>query len=140
MTTASASGATPTGLTGADNAVAFTCGPWEALKGAEQADDMRCAVTAVRGDYRYLVATIENGAPGDFCDTELANAHLIAAAPELFEATGQLLGIIDEGVSCNISDKELRDAHPEDRDFIKRTRQAVAKAHAALTKARGEQS
>lgn len=64
----------------------FTPGPWEALKGASPTDDMRCAVVAVRDDYRYLVATIENGAPGDICDTEFANARLIAAAPELYEA------------------------------------------------------
>jgi hypothetical protein len=67
-----------------------------------------------------------------------ANARLIAAAPELYEAIELLLGIIAEGVSCDISDKELREAHPEDRAFIKRTRKVVANAHAALAKARGE--
>lgn len=54
-----------------------TPGPWEAIKGVEENDDMRCGISAVRGSYRYLVATIENGAPGDFCDTEFANAALI---------------------------------------------------------------
>lgn len=57
-----------------------TEGPWEAIKGVEASDDMRCGVAAVRGDRSYLTATIENGAPGDFCDTEYANALLIVAA------------------------------------------------------------
>jgi hypothetical protein len=48
----------------------------------------------MRGDVGYLVATIENGAPGDFCDTEYANARLIAAAPELFEALNEAVCLI----------------------------------------------
>ena len=63
-----------------------TPGPWEAFKGVEQGDEMRCGVSAMRGKVGYLVATIENGAPGDFCDTEFANARLIAAAPDLLDA------------------------------------------------------
>jgi hypothetical protein len=57
-----------------------TQGPWEAIKGVEASDEMRCGVAAVRGDRSYLTATIENGAPGDFCDTEFVNARLIVAA------------------------------------------------------------
>lgn len=58
-----------------------TPGPWKAIKGGlAEGDDMRCGV---RGDKEYLVATIENGAPGDFCETEEANAKLIASAPEM---------------------------------------------------------
>jgi hypothetical protein len=70
---------------------AHTPGPWEAIKGVEQSDDMRCGVAAVREDIRYLVATIENGAPGDFCDTEFANARLIAAAPELYDILNDII-------------------------------------------------
>ena len=55
-----------------------TQGPFHAVKGVEKADDMRCGICAVRGDASYLVATIENGAPGDFCDTEWVNAMLLA--------------------------------------------------------------
>ena len=59
-------------------AEAATPGPWEPIKGVEEADEMRCGVSAVRGSTHYLMATIENGAPGDFCDTEWANALHIA--------------------------------------------------------------
>ena len=54
-------------------------GPWEAIKGVEASDDMRCGISAMRGGIGYLVVTIENGAPGDFCDTEEANARMIVA-------------------------------------------------------------
>lgn len=115
-----------------------TPGPWRAIKGVEPSDDMRCGVSAMRGEIGYLVATIENGAPGDICDTEFANANLIAAAPELYYALGPLLRVIDDAVSLHISDEELREAHPEDQRFIKRARKALERANAALAKARGE--
>ena len=70
-----------------------TAGPWEAIKGVVESDEMRCGVTAVRGDMRYLVATIENGVPGDFCDTEFANACLIAAAPMMLTLLEELIDI-----------------------------------------------
>ena len=73
------------------SAVEHTPGPWKPLKGAEKGDDMRCAVTATRGQYDYLVATIENGAPGDFCDTEYANACLVAASPDLLAVAKNML-------------------------------------------------
>lgn len=60
-----------------------TPGPWKAVKGISATDPMRCGVAAVRGETEYLVATIENGAPGDWCSTEEANAHLIASAPDM---------------------------------------------------------
>ncbi len=60
-----------------------TPGPFEVMRGSEKGDDMRCSVVAVRGNYRYLVATIENGAPGDWCETEYENATMFAAAPDL---------------------------------------------------------
>ena len=64
--------------------IGHTPGPWKAIKGV-QGDDLRCAVV-VPLDRDYLLATVENGAPGDFCDTEWANARLLAAAPDLLEA------------------------------------------------------
>lgn len=56
-------------------------------------------------------------------------AELTAANARVKEAEGvikKLAAIIDMGVSVNISDEELRSAHPEDRRFIKRTRKALA--------------
>jgi len=85
--------------------VKHTPGPWEAIKGAEKGDEHRCAVAAVRGDMRYLVAFIENGAPGDWCETELANAHLIAAAPDTLGALKYARNLIgpDEVIDAAIA-------------------------------------
>jgi hypothetical protein len=63
-----------------------TPGEWKVLKGAAEGDDMRCAIVVERGKMQYLLATIENGAPGDFCETEEANAKLMAAAPVMLAA------------------------------------------------------
>lgn len=63
-----------------------TKGEWSALKGVEKNDDMRCGITTKRGAYDYLLATIENGASGDFCDTEFANAELIVALVNLYRS------------------------------------------------------
>jgi hypothetical protein len=79
---------------------AHTPGPWEPMKGSEKGDNMRCAVVAVRGDYRYLVATIENGAPGDFCDTEWENAQLIAAMPKMQEALSCIVMMCAEEIAA----------------------------------------
>lgn len=59
---------------------AATPGPWGAIKGSIPTDDMRCVVTAICGKTEYVVATIENGAPGDYCDTEWANALFMSHA------------------------------------------------------------
>lgn len=99
--------------------VQHTPGPFEAIKGAEKGDDLRCAVAAVRGDYRYLVATIENGAPGDICDTEWANAQLFAAAPELLEA-------LEEAIEWDGHDSEGVPAV-----WLNKARAAIAKARGA---------
>jgi len=58
----------------------MTPGPLEVVKGVSPTDDMRCGIAAVRGDRSYMVATIENGAPGDFCETEQSNAEGFVAA------------------------------------------------------------
>lgn len=75
---------------------AHTAGPWKAIKGGlAEGDDFRCGVTAVRGETEYLLATIENGAPGDICDTEWANAVLIAEAPNLLAALDKAVRAIE---------------------------------------------
>jgi hypothetical protein len=116
---------------------AFTPGPWQAIKGVEASDDMRCGVSAMRGAVGYLVATIENGAPGDICDTEFANARLIAAAPELHTAA-QLWADYDAllrgyaGPQSILFDGDL----PEVDAAYDRARDAT---FAALAKARSDQ-
>ncbi len=59
----------------------ITPGEWQSADGISESDTMRCGVTVVQGNTGYLLATIENGAPGDFCETEKANADFIAHAP-----------------------------------------------------------
>lgn len=68
---------------------AHTPGPWKMIKGADD-DETRCAVVQDNGDKEWLIATVENGAPGDCLATESANAHLIAAAPDLLAALKEL--------------------------------------------------
>lgn len=104
-----------------------TPGPWEAIRGVDPADDMRCGVSAARGDRGYLVATIENGAPGDICDTEYANARLIAAAPELLESVAFLLDQTDYFINAMFGG-ELPDTTPEELAGYNRARAAIAKA------------
>lgn len=72
-----------------------TPGPWKAIKGISESDGMRCGVVATRGNVDYLVATIENGAPGDFCETEEANAELMASAPAMQEEIEDLQRTFD---------------------------------------------
>ena len=59
-----------------------TPGPWMARKGAEDEPE-RWIVVADNGTRPYHIATIENGQPGDTCETEGHTARLIAAAPEM---------------------------------------------------------
>lgn len=62
--------------------VKHTPGPFRTHQGDEDGPDRWCVV--VDGPKPWLVATIENGAPGDTLETEGANARLFAAAPDLF--------------------------------------------------------
>lgn len=64
--------------------VEHTPAPWKASQGHED-DPQRWCVVADK-EKQWLIAVIENGQPGDFCETEGATARLIAAAPELLEA------------------------------------------------------
>ena len=62
-----------------------TNGPWAAIRGIDQDDSHRCGITVRHGELDYLVAIIENGAPGDSCDTEFANAARIVACVNALE-------------------------------------------------------
>lgn len=62
--------------------VKHTPGPFIADRGTEDEPD-RWYVLQDRPGKKFLIATIENGAPGDTLETEGANARLFAAADDL---------------------------------------------------------
>lgn len=108
----------------------FTPGPLIARKGIEAGDEHRCGVFAVRDGVEYHVATIENGAPGDICETEFANATLFAAAPELHEACESALMQLRVAVIAHSGGLFNNDNVHEHL--------GIADLMAALAKARGE--
>lgn len=97
----------------------YTPGPWKATR-SNPAEGYDCwLITANhRNNFEKYLATVAGGA-----STSEANARLIAAAPEMFEALQNILlcpAILDELNGDN------------------ETNNAVAKARAALSKALGE--
>lgn len=84
------------------NMQGHTPGPWKWGKGVED-DPTRCFVTqGIPGRAEFLIAEIQNGAPGDCLETEVANAHLIAAAPDLLAALKDLV----ESLNNDLDDKQ----------------------------------
>lgn len=75
----------------------FSPGPWKALRGADD-DETRWIVVAAGSDREYLIATIENGQPGDCLETEGATAQLIAQAPALVAALSALLAFVEGAI------------------------------------------
>ncbi len=67
-----------------DNQPKHTPGPLRAEKGVEDEPE-RWVVVADNGTRPYVIATTENGQPGDTLETEGYTAHLFAAAPDLLE-------------------------------------------------------
>ena len=68
--------------------IKHTPGEWRVVLPAKTGGHCKVTVarpTAGEGTRLYLLAVIENGAPGDTLKTEQANAALISAAPELLE-------------------------------------------------------
>lgn len=63
--------------------VKHTPPPWKAVKGND-GEPERWMVVA-DGEKQWHIAVIENGQPGDCCETEGATARLMAAAPELLD-------------------------------------------------------
>ena len=90
-----------------------TSGQWRVIKGAAEGDDMRCAIVVERGKMQYLIATIENGAPGDFCETEEANAELMARAPAMAEELEDMQCTFDLRWKADMrAIKRWQEAHP----------------------------
>ena len=63
--------------------VPHTPGPWIPSKGDE--DDENRWLILSESEPHYVIATIENGQPGDCLKTEAATARLVAASPALFD-------------------------------------------------------
>ena len=106
------------------SAPAFTPGPWtfhEPFAGFSKISGPDC----------QLIFGIAAGGPDEKQDDETceANAHLIAAAPDLYEALDRLRGYV--GSPLCLSD------HERERE---RRQMLVTNAEATLAKARGEQS
>lgn len=84
----------------------FTSGPWavDAMVGYETA----LGVGVEGGNTALAVLTRDSN--GD-AETQLANAHLIAAAPDLLEAAQLALKYFDECVmSCDEPDEDVEEA------------------------------
>ena len=74
---------------------------------------MRCAIVVERGKMQYLLATIENGAPGDFCETEEANALLMASAPKMKAELEEMQATFDlRWKADQRAIKRWQEAHP----------------------------
>lgn len=97
----------------------WTPGPWrvEPTFETDESDpqEIRTQRLILAGDRQYIAETMSN------------HAHLIASAPELYEALDKLLG------ACRSYDDK-----PENLLSIARYAEAVERADAALRKARGE--
>lgn len=72
-----------------------TPGPFKAQQGAESEPD-RWTIVADNGTMPFLIATIENGQPGDTVETEKYTAQLFAAAPALVAALKKSIELIKE--------------------------------------------
>ena len=96
----------------------FTPGPWRRLKWGGIATGAESDLTAKR--VRHSSCWVTNAwCESDSTSETIANDHLIAAAPELYEALDQILDDMgNDGLSCCQAAKD--------------------QARAALAKARGE--
>lgn len=89
-----------------------TPGPWKPLKGADGDETRWVVVQNVDGGREYLIATIENGAPGDYLETEGMNARLIAASPIMLDALKAARSFIRNGIALGfirMPDEETHD-------------------------------
>lgn len=94
---------------------ATTPGPWMALAGGtpmEPDDPTRWAVVT-KGAVHYCIASIENGAPGDCLETEIANAEIVAAARTLLPLCAKLLRIYEKYAKDRMDSTDLNDLRAE---------------------------
>ena len=110
-----------------------TPGPWRTHQGADDGEggvELDRWLVVVDGPKPYLVATIENGAPGDTLMTEAANATLFAAAPDLLAACRLALSFGEAAVRAGLIGFSKRDEDGIVRDHVdlKVIRAAIAKA------------
>lgn len=131
----------------------FTKGPWEVPHFAR--NDVQCDCTGIVCEgYAGAIADVltnngkpigEGGNDSPPLEEAVANAHLIAAAPDLFEALMVATREIeytarDLADSCCLLRDGVRDlttAEPEDRAEIERLRGLHGQMNAAIAKATG---
>ncbi len=97
---------------------AHTPGPWKA--GRAVLRGMIAEISATRGEATYTIAHVDCVDGGD---KDAANAHLIAAAPDLLEACADFLEAFDLDDLANFTGEQC---------------DAILSARAAIAKARGE--
>lgn len=102
-----------------DTTTNHTPGPWKALKGNQDDPERWGVCQNIDGEPNWLIATVENGAPGDKMKTEGINAQLIAAAPELLEACKAWLDLMYQTGKTH---------HELYWGEVLKTREAIAKA------------
>lgn len=108
----------------------FTPGPLKPVKAyGHEVEPIYMEVRQVEGDFRGTIANCYHAEHIDGVTREemFANAHLIAAAPELYEALEELQNIVSGLLSGEMGLKDID-------SFTNQP------ARAALAKARGEQS
>lgn len=82
-----------------------TPGPWIARQGCDPYSDDPNSWSVLReAEPQYLIAIVENGAPGDTMKTEGHTARLIAAAPDLLAACTAAQRAMGSHGPCNDGD------------------------------------
>lgn len=89
-------------------------GPFLAKKGHDGDPDRWVIVSG--GEIPWVIAVIENGQPGDCCETEGHTANLFASSPDLLEAAESLVTAF------------TRNAPTDWTTAISKARAAIAKA------------
>lgn len=111
-----------------------TPGPFRPWKGAGEGEyyepERWCVV--VDGPRPYLVATIENGAPGDTLKTEAANARLFAASPRMLGACRAMVAAMR-----NQEKRASEEFHWSVESFAPVWAAAVAAGESAIAEATG---